>query len=159
MRRDYFQPVRRIVSLLLNSAAWVAVFFVLRAILPAYEESALLLTWFAVVYWLLVVMGTVLAALNLYARTFAVLTVDDKEVVYQWGWISRHVKTVPARKIRACTCHQTWMQRLFGVVSISITTSGDVSEIYFSDMGTDSGADAYRKINQLAAGVWEDEEE
>ena len=108
--------------------------------------------WIIIPFCGLFAFFTVREVFNIYRKTFFTLSIDEKEVVCtleNWPF-SSYKKTIAAQKIRSCTQHQDWIQKLCNTMNISITTSGDRAEICFEDIISSQAREAHMKIDKLA---------
>lgn len=100
--------------------------------------------WFGF-YIITVIRDTIMEIIN---HCFSSLSIDKKEIIYNYGWLNKKTTTIPANKIRSCTKSSGVLQRICGTMNISITTTGDSAEIYFWCI--DDGDEAYELISQIA---------
>ena len=157
MSKFYYQPKKDLLGLAIGVCLAIIGFFALRAIcawmlgsIHADATDVLVAVWVQRIYWIITGICVVSSVLSIYAKTFSVLLVGNSEVITKWGWISKNTSTLPSRKIRSCSKHQSVLQRLCDTMTISITTSGDTSEVYFSNIDAREGQKAYERISRLA---------
>ncbi|MCL2095263.1 PH domain-containing protein [Candidatus Saccharibacteria bacterium] len=155
MKKFYYCTARaawRLILATLISAIMLLPINAALGMLPAGGDTSIdfIIYWTPRVYAAMAALCIALEALSIYARTYASLSISDSEVVFRRGWLSKSTTTIPARKIRSCSTHQTILQRICRTMSLCITTSGDGAEIYFVDVDYSGGRRAYKLLNQLA---------
>lgn len=91
-------------------------FMVALLLIPAFGLGLLILLW-----WYLQVKA-------------AKLTIDDKEIVYEKGLLSKERSEVMISSVRSIKVKQSFFNRIFGVGSIEIYTAGDSPEIVIAGL-------------------------
>ena len=81
-------------------------------------------------------------------RSCSCLIIAQNEVIYKYGWIQKTTTSIPVNKIRVCTKKSGILQRIYNTMNVSITVSGDLTEITFHNI--DHGDEAYELISQIA---------
>lgn len=90
----------------------------------------------------------ILKICDIFTSKYQHLIINNDEIVYEYGFISKKTKVIPVSRIRSCKKNCGPIQRRCGSMNLSITTAGDVAEIYFRDI--ENGEEAFQSIRQLA---------
>jgi len=77
---------------------------------------------------------------------YQILTIKNKEIIYQQGWIIKKTQIIPMSKIKSCSKRSGLLQRFCDSMDIGITTAGDVEEVFFCNIK--NGDEAYNIICQ-----------
>ena len=115
------------------------------------NADRLLLSIFLKIYAGIVLLLIISSFVNIFVRTYRKLIINQNEIIYKTGWLTKQTTIIPANKIRTCSQCCGILQRACGTQDISITTAGDTAEITFGNIA--NGDEAYKLISQLCRGV------
>ena len=92
--------------------------------------------WFILAVLLIAALGAgILILLYWYIKTRATaLTVTDQELMYERGILSKDRTSVSLKHIRSVNIAQGFVNRIFGVGTVQISTAGDEPEFTIADM-------------------------
>ena len=92
--------------------------------------------WFIVAVLLILAFGIgIIILLYWYIKTRATaLTVTDQELMYERGILSKDRTSVSLKHIRSVNIAQGFVNRIFGVGTVQISTAGDEPEFTIADM-------------------------
>lgn len=155
----YYKPFRDVLANIFGSVIAVIVFFAIKALLHQLQPLSFmtdsdrrslimctpLLKWSCIaVFCFCVISNSFYILRNTYKR----LIIKTNEIVYVEGWIIKRTETIAAHQIRSCTKEDGPLQRLCHSMDITITTAGDIPEIYFKNIK--DGEDAYEELCKIA---------
>ncbi|MDR0979938.1 MAG: PH domain-containing protein [Candidatus Nomurabacteria bacterium] len=162
MSKYYYRSKRDIVGLLIGITCWIVGGFAFYGTVYGFaqlagEKLSSSDTTFALVsYSIMAFIGIAISVIAIYARTFSVLLIGQDKIIHKYGWLTKNERVIPAHRIRTCSKHQGVLGRLCDSIDISITTSGDSSEIYFRCINATTGDNAYVQICKMA-GIADDD--
>jgi uncharacterized membrane protein YdbT with pleckstrin-like domain len=92
--------------------------------------------WFILAVLLILAFGIgIIILLYWYIKTRATaLTVTDQELMYERGILSKDRTSVSLKHIRSVNIAQGFVNRIFGVGTVQISTAGDEPEFTIADM-------------------------
>jgi uncharacterized membrane protein YdbT with pleckstrin-like domain len=92
--------------------------------------------WFILSVLLIAAFGVgIIILLYWYVKTRATaLTVTDQELMYERGILSKDRTSVSLKHIRSVNIAQGFINRIFGVGTVQISTAGDEPEFTIADM-------------------------
>ena len=92
--------------------------------------------WFILCVLLIAAFGIgIIILLYWYIKTRATaLTVTDQELMYERGILSKDRTSVSLKHIRSVNIAQGFVNRIFGVGTVQISTAGDEPEFTIADM-------------------------
>jgi len=92
--------------------------------------------WFILAVLLILAFGIgIIILLYWYIKTRATaLTVTDQDLLYERGILSKDRTSVSLKHVRSVNIAQGFINRIFGVGTIQISTAGDEPEFTISDM-------------------------
>ena len=92
--------------------------------------------WFILAVLLILAFGIgIIILLYWYIKTRATaLTVTDSELMYERGILSKDRTSVSLKHVRSVNIAQGFINRIFGVGTIQISTAGDEPEFTIADM-------------------------
>lgn len=92
--------------------------------------------WFILAVLLILAFGIgIIILLYWYVKTRATaLTVTDQELMYERGILSKDRTSVSLKHIRSVNIAQGFVNRIFGVGTVQISTAGDEPEFTIADM-------------------------
>ena len=92
--------------------------------------------WFILCVLLIAALGIgIVILLYWYIKTRATaLTVTDQELMYERGILSKDRTSVSLKHIRSVNIAQGFVNRIFGVGTVQISTAGDEPEFTIADM-------------------------
>jgi len=92
--------------------------------------------WFILAVLLILAFGIgIIILLYWYIKTRATaLTVTDQELMYERGILSKDRSSVSLKHIRSVNIAQGFVNRIFGVGTVQVSTAGDEPEFTIADM-------------------------
>ncbi len=88
------------------------------------------------------------SAITIFVRTHSKLTINQNEIIYRTGWLTKRTTIIPANKIRTCAKSCGLLQMICETQTVSITTAGDQAEITFANI--ENGEEAFNFISKLS---------
>lgn len=151
-RTFYYNASRDILGAFIGGFLFLIIFFLLIKPLPSvpYSESdmetlLIILKW---TYIICMFLWVPFSFLTIFSMRFSSLFIGTDEIVHRKGWLSKQTTSIPACKIRSCSKHSGILQRFCHTMDLSITTAGDSTEIFFSNIS--DGDRAFQMISDLA---------
>lgn len=159
-QKDFFYKARRdIIILTFWTVVAVIFFFIMKGIFNraiqkeleagySIEAEKLVASIFLKVYIGLILLYILCSVSAIFGRIHSKLTINQNEIIYKTGWLTKCTTTIPANKIRTCKKSCGPLQMICETQTVSITTAGDQAEITFANI--ENGEEAFKIISQLS---------
>lgn len=158
----YYKARRDIISTILWVIIGVVFFFILKGICNCVIRKELeagynvqadrqLLSIVLKMYIGFILFYILCSAITIFVRTHSKLTINQNEIIYRTGWLTKRTITIPANKIRTCAKSCGPLQMICETQTVSITTAGDQAEITFANI--ENGEEAFNRISKLSKAI------
>lgn len=155
----YYKPMRDVLANIFGAIIAVIIFFAIKVALPHQilqsfvtnideiptETMFLLFKW---TYLGIVCVILCYCFFDIFIKTHQRLIIKTDEIIYVEGWITKKTKSIATHQIRSCIKENGPLQRMCHLMDITITTAGDIPEIYFGNI--EDGKDAFEMLCEMA---------